>query len=128
VVLGEDGTMATEIRTIIVSGNIQTVYDKLVRLRETIKNRDVLGFTLLQHDEEWMFIGARDERECPICRSKEHTIHRGNFIPNRFPFYRFLDSTHIHPQVHIYCRCILELENPGETMRNRLHEELTKVI
>ena len=132
-VLEEDGRMASETRTLTVTGTTETVTDTLYRIREAIRNRKALGFPLLKHDEEWMFIGKRDERECTeICRPLEHTMHRGNYIPRRFPYYAVIDSTHIYARAHMprddHCRCILELQNPSETMRNRLHNELTEVL
>ena len=121
--------------SITVSGTSQEVNATLKRLSETIKNRKALGFRTLVHEAEWMFITERDDRVCYFCRKLEHTIHRGDYIPNRFPFYYIIDERHIAPEIHLLypflkgvCRCVLELENVGELCEGQLHREKLAVL
>jgi len=127
--------VAPIVNIIVVSGNLQQVKASLQRLSEVIKNREVSGFNMLTHEAEWMFITERDERVCPFCRQLEHTVHRGDYIPQRFPFYSFIDATHIAPEVHLshpflkgVCRCVLEAVNIGELCEGQLHQEKLAVL
>lgn len=127
--------MAAVSNIITVSGDIRTVQSTLRRLSETIKNREALGFDSLAHEAEWMYITERDDRVCFFCRKFEHTIHRGDYIPRRFPDYSFIDDRHIAPQIHVtypflkgVCRCVLEAVNVGEFTEKQLHEEKLTVL
>jgi len=75
-----------------------------------------------------MFIGVRDARECPICRHFEHTVHRGDWIPHRFPAYTVVSATRVDANVHELCRCFLEWSDSAETIRARIHEEVARNV
>lgn len=100
----------------------------LQRMREALKNREVSGWRLFRHDEDWLFVGARDVAECPICRGFEHTVHRGDWVPRRFPDRTVISSTMVAANLHQRCRCILEWSDSAEKIRARLHEELVNVL
>lgn len=115
---------------IYVRGTLDHIRLRLVRIMEIVQNREATGWRALQHDEDWVYLTERDARVCPLCRGYEHTVHRGDYIPNRFPHYQGIDITHIYPNTHVGtpfrgpCRCTLEWVDSAETIRERLHQEL----
>lgn len=115
---------------IYVKGSLNHVRLGLVRIREIARNRGATGWRALKHDEDWVYLTERDVRVCPLCRGYEHTVHRGDYIPGRFPNYESIDITHIDPNTHVgtqfkgECRCILEWADFAETISQRLHQEL----
>ena len=111
-----------------IQGSLADIREMLGRVKNIILNRNAVGWRILQHDEDWFFFTQRDKVVCPICLKLEGTIHRGDYIPNRFPNYNFIDATHIYPQVHYRCRCELQWLDSAETIRDRLHEEISMVV
>lgn len=109
---------------LVISGNLTYILVKLLRIKLIVEESQQIGWRVLQHDEDWMFITERDLIVCPVCRKLEHTMHRGDFIPRRFPDYTFEDSTHIKPNIHDHCRCLLEWLDAPDDIADRLHVEL----
>jgi hypothetical protein len=113
---------------ITIRGTLDEVRTLLSRVQSVVDNRNAVGWRVLQHDEDWFFFSERDAKVCTACLAMEGTVHRGDYVPERFPLYQFIDPTHIYPQVHYGCRCTLEWVDSAEKIRDRLDQEIRMVV
>ena len=113
--------------TIFVRGSLQSIQEQLQSLHDVIEEREASGYRILQHDENWMFSTSRDERVCPECRPFEGTMHRGDYIPHRFPDYQVWTHTVLFAKIHPNGRCVLEWLDVHDVILDRIHEEFMSV-
>lgn len=113
---------------IYVRGWIRDVKYGLERMREVLRNREALGWRVLQSDEDWMFMTERDLKVCRRCLGFEGTVHKGDLIYQHFPFFSFIDWRHIKANIHENCRCTLEFVGAIEVYRKRIRKELMMTV
>lgn len=120
---------------LVVSGNLNEVLAKLRRIKQAITYRVSVGYSKYQHDENWQYLTAQDERVCKganlpwqPCEPLHGTIYRGDYLVSDFPHY-YSDSVkevHVnnHQPYNDTCRCTAKWINTHEVLVERLHQEL----
>jgi len=102
------------------------------RIKATITYRISVGYTAKQHDEEWQYLTAQDERVCSeICGPLNGNIYRGDYLVSDFEFY-VSDGTHkvrvnAHEPRDNHCRCTAKWVNAHEVLVERLYAEMENV-
>lgn len=114
--------------SIIVSGSLQEIRQKLEAMKATIQNRVSTGYRPLMHDEDWILVDARDEKVCKEeCMPVRGKVYRGDGVLDAFPNAAFESATSIRANIHGGCRCTLEWVNASEVVTERLRQELEEV-
>jgi len=119
---------------IVVSGSLSEIRMKLQRIKEVIANRVATGYAPKQHDEEWLYHTAQDDRVCPICAPLHGNIYRGDYLVNEFSLYVVLgpEKVQLHYETdfhtHLQDRCTAEWINAHEVLVQRLYDELLEAV
>jgi hypothetical protein len=115
--------------SIIVSGSLQEIRQKLEAMKATIQNRVVTGWRPLLSDENWLYVTAQDDRVCAsICLPLDSQVFNCEELPSKFPNAVFVDATTIKMNTHRprdeWCRCYSFWNDAAEVVTERLRSEL----
>jgi len=124
---------------IIINGPIHALLGGLGAIKGINSIRKSSGWPLFQPDEEWEYRTNPFSNVCPKCiEFGSQNPFSGSVVGSAFPDKRRLgdeSSGFFHPEVHItypqfrgQCRCRVEFLNIGETLVNRLHNEMLELL
>ena len=111
-------------RNIVVSGSLFDIANKLGRMKQVIAYRVNVGYAPFQHDENWQYQTAQDERVCEVCAPRHGNLYRGDYLVSDFTFYVSVETKKVEIHDHIRCRCDAEWLNLHEVLVERLAIEL----
>lgn len=121
---------------IIIQGSLIEVLSKMRRIKQVITYRVSVGYTRFQHDEEWQYLTAQDERVCKpsptlpwtACGPLHGDIYRGDYLVDDFKFYVSDGTKKIRVNNHLpfkdNCRCEAKWVNVHEVLVERLYREM----
>ena len=120
---------------LVISGNLKEVLAQLRRIKQAITYRVSVGYTKFQHDEEWQYITAQDERVCQgsnlpwtACGPLHGNVYRGDYLVSDFQHYVSVGTKEVevnnHQPFNDTCRCKAKWLNSHEVVVERLHREI----
>ncbi len=120
--------------TLLVTGTLQEVSEKLNIIQGIFNERKVIGYPPFHSSENWRYVTQKDERVCPICEPHDEEILTGQQVKEQFPQAEFLGGLHARPRTHLTqraqnlrivgeCRCNMWLLNASEAFEVQLHAE-----
>lgn len=117
-----------------VAGSLEEVKAKLQRIKEVTVNRQVEGYPMFQHRDNWKYITVQDNNVCPTCSPLNGQLLRGDYILGDYPYFtveskleiKVHNSTEYHNALK--CRCKAEWINRHEAVLQVIHEEISDAV
>ena len=119
---------------ITISGSLETIRQKVSSMYAVTQYHKVEGWKLFQSDEDWIYEGRHDEKECPVCWKQEGNVNGVN-IPTIFSAWGREGQNIVHPHTHDSslkdadkmrgdCRCSLTWFDYLPVLAERLFSEM----
>ena len=123
---------------VLSAPTLEELIGQVKDVRQLVVTRRASGWPLFMDDETWTYYAKSDFHTCDVCE-EFHYIGKfsGPEVLTKFPQWsRTGDQYTIMPNVHddprysfLYekCRCIMTMDNPLETLRDRLAKEIEAI-
>lgn len=115
---------------IAIYGNLKEVLAKLRRIKTVIEKRSVEGWSILRHDESWLYETVNDGGVCPTCVPFNGNDYRGDYMTSEFPYLEAVSAIKIQVRNETSyhaaqrCRCTAQWVNVHEVIVQRLTDEM----
>jgi len=120
--------------------SIEDLVRQVESVREIAAKRNVVGWPLFMDDEVWLY-ETTGNNTCDVCYELEYMFNSGEKngprIPELFPQWIRSGTYQIRPRVHMNpdypelygpCNCVITMQNPMETLKERLRREIGVVV
>ena len=115
---------------IVITGTLTEILAKLRRIKAVAEKLNAEGWSILRHDESWLYETVNDGGVCPTCTPFNGNNYRGDYMTYEFPYLEATAPTklQVHNETNYHtaqrCRCTAQWVNVHEVLVQRVTEEM----